>query len=118
MSNIDANVDNDDDGLTAYRLALATHAPSNSTCEQDKRAELRSRFLNVLEYLKANHQTSSPIELHFHRESSLIAARCLSVDSKFSQILVQDLHTPIGTLPTALIRASDLTALSFPLQLE
>ncbi|CAF2987788.1 unnamed protein product, partial [Rotaria sp. Silwood2] len=56
MSNIDHN---NDDGLGEYRLALATQAPENSLSKQEKRAELRSRFLNVLEYLKTN-QTISP----------------------------------------------------------
>lgn len=110
------NETNEDDGLGAYRHALATEAPANAPSLQEKRAELRSRFLNVLEYLKANHQTTSPIELDFHRESSLIAARCLSVDSNCSQLLVEDLQTPIGRVPTALIRTSDLTALTFPFQ--
>lgn len=114
MSKID--IDNDDDGLGAYRLAIATQAPANSTEQQEKRAELRSRFLNILEYLTKNNQTASPIKLDFHRESSLTAARCLSVDSDFSQILVEDLQTPIGSIPTALIRTNDLTALTFPFQ--
>ncbi|CAF3156658.1 unnamed protein product, partial [Rotaria sp. Silwood2] len=57
MSNIDHN---NDDGLGEYRLALATQAPENSLSKQEKRAELRSRFLNVLEYLKTN-QTISAI---------------------------------------------------------
>jgi len=92
-----SNIDNDDDGLASYRLALATQAPDNSLSKQEKRAELRSRFLNVLEYLKTN-QTISPIELDFHRESSLTAAYCLSIDSNFSQILVQDLQTPIDRM--------------------
>ena len=112
MSDIDTN----DDGLAAYRLALATEAPPNSPSNQEKRAELRSRFLNVLEYLKAHRETISPIELDFHRESSLTAAHCLSIDSNFSQILVQDLQTHIGRVSTALIRTNDLTAISFPLQ--
>lgn len=110
-----SDIDNDEDGLAAYRLALATQAPENSPSKQEKRTELRSRFLNVLEYLKTN-ETISPIELHFHRESSLIANHCLSIDSTFSQILVQDLQTPIGSMPTALIRTSDLTALSFTIK--
>ena len=115
MSNIDTN---DDDGLAAYRLALDTQAPPNSTSDQEKRAQLRSRFLNVLEYLKTKQQTISPIELDFHRESSLTATHCLSIDSTFSQILVQDLQTHIGRLPTALIRTSDLTSITFPLKSE
>jgi hypothetical protein len=107
-----SNIDNDDDGLAVYRLALTTQAPENSASKQEKRTELRSRFLNVLEYLKTN-QTISPIELDFHRESSLTAAHCLSIDSNFSQIFVEDLQTPIGRMPTALIRTNDLTAISF-----
>ncbi len=110
-----SNIDNDDDGLTAYRLALATQAPDNSLSKQEKRSELRSRFLNVLEYLKTN-KTISSIELDFHRESSLTAAHCLSIDSNFSQILVQDLQTHIGCMPTALIRVNDLTAISFTIK--
>jgi hypothetical protein len=110
-----SNIDHDEDGLAAYRLALATQAPENSLSKQEKRAELRSRFLNVLEYLKTN-ETISPIELDFHRESSLIATHCLSIDSNFSQILVQDLQTPIGRMPTALIRTNDLTAISFTIK--
>ncbi len=110
-----SNIDNDDDGLTAYRLALANQTPENSESKQEKRAELRLRFLNVLEYLKTN-PTNSPIELDFHRESSLTAASCLSIDSNFSQILVQDLQTHIGCMPTALIRTNDLTAISFTIQ--
>ncbi|CAF4820529.1 unnamed protein product [Rotaria socialis] len=96
MSNIDQ-----DDGLEAFRLALANQAPDNSATKQEKRAELRSRFLNVLEYIKSN-KNISPIQLDFHRESSLIAAHCLSIDSNFSQVLVQDLQTFIGHIPTAL----------------
>lgn len=107
---------NDDDGLSAFRQALATQTCANSPSLQEKRTELRSRFLNVLEYLKANQQTISPIELDFHRESPLIAARCLSIDSTCSQILVEDLQTHIGSISTALIRTSDLTAISFPLK--
>jgi hypothetical protein len=110
-----SNIDNDDDGLTAYRLALANQTPENSESKQEKRAELRLRFLNVLEYLKTS-QNISPIELDFHRESSLIATCCLSIDSNFSQILVQDLQTPIGCMPTALIRTNDLTAISFTIK--
>ncbi|CAF5154637.1 unnamed protein product, partial [Rotaria magnacalcarata] len=90
-----------DDGLEAFRLALANQAPDNSAAKQEKRAELRSRFLNVLEYIKSN-KNISPIQLDFHRESSLIAAHCLSIDSNFSQVLVQDLQTFIGHIPTAL----------------
>lgn len=101
-----------DDGLEPYRLALANQAPENSAAKQEKRSELRSRFLNVLEYLKAN-KNISPITLDFHRESSLTATRCLSIDSNFSQILVQDLQTFIGPMSTVLIRTNDLTALSF-----
>jgi hypothetical protein len=110
-----SNIDNDEDGLAVYRLALATQTPENSESKQEKRAELRSRFLNVLEYLKTN-PTISPIELDFHRESSLTATHCLSIDSNFSQILVQDLQTHIGRMPTALIRTNDLTAISFPMK--
>lgn len=113
MSDIDTN----EDGLAAYRLALATQTPENSSAKQEKRAELRTRFLNVLEYLKAN-PTLPSIELDFHRESSLTAASCLSIDSTFSQILVQDLQTPIGLMPTALIRTNDLTAISFSIKSE
>ncbi|CAF1106243.1 unnamed protein product [Adineta steineri] len=98
-----SNIDNDDDGLAVYRLALATQAPENSALKQEKRAELRSRFLNVLEYLKTN-KNISPIELDFYRESSLTATHCLSIDSNFSQILVEDLQTKIGCMPTALIQ--------------
>lgn len=112
MSTIDQN----EDGLAAYRLALETQTPENSIGKQEKRAELRTRFLNVLEYLKSNRNSSSSIELDFHRESSLTAASCLSVDSNFSQILVQDLQTHIGCIPTALIRTNDLTALSFTIK--
>ena len=107
-----STIDHDDDGLAAYRHALMTQAPENSSSKQDKRTELRSRFLNVLEYLQKN-KTISPIELDFHRESSLTATHCLSIDSNFSQILVQDLQTSIGSMPTALIRTNDLTAISF-----
>jgi len=110
-----SNIDNDDDGLAAYRLALATQTPENSVSKQEKRAELRLRFLNVLEYLKTN-QTISPIELDFHGESSLTATYCLSIDSNFSQILVQDLQTHIGRMSTALIRTNDLTAISFTIK--
>jgi hypothetical protein len=110
-----SNIDNDDDGLAAYRLALATQTSENSETKQEKRAELRLRFLNVLEYLKTN-QTISPIELDFHGESSLTANYCLSIDSNFSQILVQDLQTHIGRMPTALIRTNDLTAISFTIK--
>jgi len=110
-----SNIDNDDDGLASYRLALATQAPDNSLSKQEKRAELRSRFLNVLEYLKTN-KTISSIELDFHRESSLTAVHCLSIDSNFSQILVQDLQTHIGCMSTALIRVNDLTAISFTIK--
>ncbi len=110
-----SNIDNDDDGLAGYRLALATQATENPLAKQEKRTELRSRFLNLLEYLKTN-QTISPIELDFHRESSLTADYCLSIDSNFSQILVQDLQTPIGRMPTALIRTNDLTAISFTIK--
>ncbi|CAF3418506.1 unnamed protein product [Rotaria sp. Silwood1] len=110
MSNIDNNNnDANDDGLAEYRLALAHHTSENSLSKQEKRAELRSRFLNVLEYLKTN-QTISPIQLDFHRESSLIATRCLSIDSNFSQILVQDLQTHIGHMPTALIHQTTAAA--------
>lgn len=111
MSTIDQN----EDGLAAYRLALETQTPENSTLKQEKRAELRTRFLNVLEYLKSD-RTSSSIELDFHRESTLTAASCLSIDSNFSQILVQDLQTHIGRIPTALIRTNDLTALTFTIK--
>ena len=107
-----SNIDHDDDGLAAYRLALATQAPENSSSKQENRVALRSRFLNVLEYLQKN-KTISPIQLDFHREASLTATHCLSVDSTFSQIQVQDLETPIGRMPTALIRTNDLTAVSF-----
>ena len=105
--------DSTDDGLETYRLALASQAPTNSCEAQEKRTKLRARFLNVIEYLNANHQTVSPIELDFHRESSLTAQRCLSIDSNFSQLLVEDLQTHIGLVPTALIRTNDLTAISF-----
>jgi len=108
-------VDHNEDGLAAYRLALTTQTPENSILKQEKRTELRSRFLNVLEYLKLN-QTISPIELDFHRESSLTANHCLSIDSNFSQILVEDLQTPIGRMTTGLIRTNDLTALSFTIK--
>ena len=114
MSEIDSN----EDGLAGYRLALATQTSPNTPSKQAKRAELRSRFLNVLDYLKRHQQSISPIELDFHRESSLTAAHCLSVDSNFSQILVQDLQTPIGRMPTALIRTDDLTAISFALKTQ
>lgn len=110
-----SNIDQDEDGLAAYRLALATQTPENSPSKQEKRAELRTRFLNVLEYLKSNRNLSS-IDLDFHRESSLTAASCLSIDSNFSEILVQDLQTHIGLIPTALIRTNDLTALSFTIK--
>lgn len=109
-----SNIDYEDDGLSAYRHALASQAPENSSSKQENRAMLRARFLNVLEYLQKN-KSSAPIQLDFHREASLTAAQCLSVDSTFSQILVQDLQTPIGRMPTALIRTSDLTAVSFTL---
>ncbi|CAF1408314.1 unnamed protein product [Rotaria magnacalcarata] len=99
-----------DDGLEAFRLALANQAPDNSAAKQEKRAELRSRFLNVLEYIKSN-KNISPIQLDFHRESSLIAAHCLSIDSNFSQVLVQDLQTFIGHIPTALVHQTIATAL-------
>ena len=107
-----SNIDIDDDGLEAYRLALENQTSENSISKQEKRADLRIRFLNVLEYLKTNKNLSS-IQLDFHHESSLNAACCLSIDSNFSQILVKDLQTHIGHIPTALIRTNDLTAISF-----
>ncbi|CAF1341276.1 unnamed protein product [Didymodactylos carnosus] len=100
----------DIDGLSSFRQKL--NSIQNSSSSQEHRSELREKFLNVLQHL---YSSSSPsVQLDFHREASLTAKYSAS-DSSFSQLLVQDLQTPIGVMTNALIRTNDLTALNFTL---
>ncbi len=80
---------------------------SNNTEDQEIRAELREKFLNVMESLKNSEAT---FRMH---EKTVVKGKydCYNPDGDY--ILVQHLKTPIGTLPKAMLRTTDVIAMEF-----
>lgn len=75
---------------------------SEKEAEREKRALLRLQFLNVLKYME-NHK----VEIQTYRGAS-VSGVFRSTDYNLTNIHINNLNTPIGVVPEALIRASDI----------
>jgi gem associated protein 7 len=76
--------------------------------EQKNRSLLRQRFLNVLKWMENKQDTKIDIEMF---EGARVRGVFRSTDYNFSNLHFNNLETPIGVVPEALIRSSDIISL-------
>lgn len=77
---------------------------------QDERALMRERFLNVLKFMENRN-----VEIETYK-GARINGEFRSTDYNFSNFHVHNLNTPIGIVPEALIRSSDVVSIKFALE--
>lgn len=90
-------------------------ASKNVTVEQDAqkvRAFLRERFLRALNALSGKR-----MEI-LMREKTNVSAEFGASDIEFEHIQVTSLQTPMGRVPDALLRTSDIISIKIPLDLK
>lgn len=75
--------------------------------EQKQRAILRDRFLRLLKSLNGRR---SSINMH---EKTKVEATFLHANIEFDHVMVADLESPIGRLPRAVLRSSDIVSMDF-----
>ena len=79
----------------------------NETSEQQCRAILREKYLKVLEFME-----NKEIEIATYQGAS-VSGIFRSTDYETTNIHVTNLKTPIGCVPEALIRTSDILSIKF-----
>ena len=75
--------------------------------KQNQRAILRDRFLRMLMQMDGKHLT---IETY---QGATVTANFRSIDYDICNLHVSNLNTPIGMMPNALIRYSDILNIKF-----
>jgi gem associated protein 7 len=75
--------------------------------QQNDRSILRERFLRVLEYME-----NKPIEIETY-QGSTVTGNFRSIDYDITNMHINNLMTPIGCVPEALIRISDVVTVKF-----
>ena len=75
--------------------------------EQHQRAVLRERFLDVIDCME-----NKPIKIDSY-QGATVTGNFRSVDYDISNIHVNSLLTPIGCIPEALVRTSDIVTIKF-----
>lgn len=75
----------------------------------EHRYQLRAQMLEL--WLKA---ANSPVSLHLYDRINA-EATFLAIDSDQNKIMVSNLDTPIGVVPKAIIRSTDVISIVFPL---
>lgn len=78
------------------------------TEKQEARSELRSQFLLTLNAMKGRQVT-----LNLYGTRNPIKATFAGFDSKFRNFLVTDLHSCVGVVDSAVIRATDVVSINF-----
>lgn len=81
--------------------------------EQQQRTILRGRFLDVVESMEASKQ----IEIATY-EGATVTGKFRSIDYDISNVHVSSLSTPIGCIPEALVRTSDILAIKFEMEIK
>ena len=75
--------------------------------KQEQRALLRSRFLRMLNYMENKKMT---IETY---QGASVFGNFRSIDYDITNIHVSNLETPIGLMPEAIVRYSDILKIKF-----
>lgn len=75
--------------------------------EQTKRAMMRGKFLSMLKSME-----NQSVDIQTYR-GACVTGKFRSVDYNMHNIHVHDLSTPIGLVPEALIRTSDIVTIKF-----
>jgi gem associated protein 7 len=75
--------------------------------EQEYRAFLRERYLKALEYMANKH-----IDIVTYQGAN-VNGLLRSIDYETTNLHVQNLNTPIGCVPEALVRTSDILYIKF-----
>jgi len=83
------------------------HYDSSLLNHQHDRSILRERFLRVLESME-----NKPIEIETF-QGSTVSGCFRSIDYDITNIHINNLMTPIGCVPEALIRVSDVVTVKF-----
>ena len=78
--------------------------------EQEKRANLRRKFLSMLKYIESS--DGRQIDIQTYR-GACVSGMFRSVDYNMSNVHVHDLNTPIGLVHEALLRTSDIVSIKF-----
>ena len=79
--------------------------------QQRQLAEMREKFLKVLKYME-----NKQLEIETYRGAQ-VNAQFRSVDYNLTNWHVSNLNTPIGIVPEALLRTSDIVTMKFPFSL-
>mmetsp|Transcript_32717 Transcript_32717/g.62826 ORF Transcript_32717/g.62826 Transcript_32717/m.62826 type:complete len:110 (+) Transcript_32717:68-397(+) len=82
-----------------------------SEMSPDERAQHRKRWLDLWARLSSSQR---PVTIQMH-DGLQVDATFLATDASQTSYLVSDLQTPIGVVPSALLRQSDILSLNFPL---
>ncbi len=78
---------------------------SDLEIKQYERAVLREKFLNIIEWME-----SKQIVIETY-QGALVTGTFRAVDYDFTNIHVSSLATPIGSVPEALVRTSDIISI-------
>jgi len=82
------------------------------TQQQSAASFLRERFLAVIAKLEGKPFTA------ILYDNSKVKATFLSTTGAYNHIAVEDLHTPIGIVSSALIRTKDIQSLQVEIEIE
>ncbi|XP_011882232.1 PREDICTED: gem-associated protein 7-like [Vollenhovia emeryi] len=80
--------------------------------KQEARAFLRERFLRVITGI-----IGKPTEFHLH-ENTRVSGEFKGCDVECSKIFVKNLETPMGTVPGAILRSSDIIYLDVDVNVD
>ena len=75
---------------------------------QEQRSFLRERFLRMIASV-----SGSPVDMSL-QEKTRVSGKFNAVDVDFHHIHVSDLSTPMGVIPHATLRTSDVHVMNFP----
>ena len=78
--------------------------------QQSRRAELREKFLRMIESMEGVN-----IEINMY-QGAQVDGIFRAADYDISNIHVSKLNTPIGTVPEAVLRTTDIVAIKFKTQ--
>jgi len=99
-------------GLSVYSLKLGFFVICMDSQLQIATSFLRERFLRVISILEGNPCTA------ILYDNSKVEATFVTTTGTYDHIAVEDLHTPIGIIPTAIIRTKDIQSLKVEIDIE
>ncbi|VDI52261.1 gem associated protein 7 [Mytilus galloprovincialis] len=95
-------------GITKVKTRIKTTMNNSSVTKQEQRTFLRERFLRLLSHLSGQ---DAKIKMHERTSVSCVLGQ---VDIDIHHVQVSDLTTPMGNIPNAVLRMSDVISIEVP----